>query len=296
VDRLLARAGAIRLPELFQGTQPSPLDWMADRCGIGVVAYRHRDLDRNQVDELLTWRLAQYLAVGFADPVVVHTAAMEREPLECVTAQDVHILAGRTSSGEILCYCTLRAVPEHAGDATLRSRDRPLLPVEETFGQGVFDHLPILLDLPIASVREAGRFIRDHRLDPRGEAGVRAPIEICVALYRLLTGPLARETGAVVGDFEDGVVRRTLEFFHLPLVVVSGGAAAVDDLSYLAPLHRGRPTSPFAFLTSDVTRIAARVARIEQALSLPGRAGVSALSQLRGAPIDARSALELSSQ
>src|SRR5262249_19948087 len=148
------------------------------------------ELRPRQVTELLRYRLAQYLQVGFVDPVMVHEARMRHEPLSAVSAGDIHLLAGLRDTGEGLAYAVVEAPPLAERGTRMRSAGRPPFPVEQVHGQGIYNRLPILPDLPVERVREVGRFVKNHRPDAPREPLLRAVVEVGVALFRVVTGPL----------------------------------------------------------------------------------------------------------
>jgi hypothetical protein len=92
---------------------------------------------------------------------------------------------------------------------TLRTRDRPLLPVEDCEGWGVFNRLAVLPDLPLSSIWELSSLAKNHRLGRRDPRGVRSPIEVWSAIFHALTGPIWPEVQAVVGHFELQVANGT---------------------------------------------------------------------------------------
>ena len=96
--------------------------------------------------------------------------------------------------------------------ASLRTQDRPLFPVEQVFGWGIYNHLNILPNLPIAQVSEFARFVKNHQLDSRDPGGARSPVEMGVTLYRILCHSLRQESTAVVGVIEEQDAKRNLDF------------------------------------------------------------------------------------
>ena len=111
----------------------------------------------------MRFRLAQYLEVNFVDGQLVYEQRMEHEPLAAVKPDDIHVMAGSASTGEILCYAVIEAPVDVPPGVTLRTRDRALLPVEQVHGWGIFNRLPILPDLPLGKIRELGRFVKNQR-------------------------------------------------------------------------------------------------------------------------------------
>jgi CRP-like cAMP-binding protein len=291
VRTLREAAAQLRVPELMDRKR-SGLYRMHDRNGVTTVAFRTMDLAERELVDLMRYRLAQYLAVNFVDAGMVYECRMEYEPLATVGPDHVHIIAIAANTGEILCYLTIGGPGSRYAGTTLRERDRPLLPVEQFHGWGVFNRLRVIADLPLSKVVEIGRFVKNQRLDPHDELVFRAPIEVCVAASRLLTGPLRQEVDAVVGDLEEGVSKQNLLFFNVPLVVIHGTVSYAEKASYKYAIYRHHSLYPFAFLVSDFTPVLDRTTAIESALTRPGHEGGAALLALRTSIHVERSSLE----
>jgi hypothetical protein len=294
VAGLVEAAAAIRLPSLFAKPHPNAILTVPNRGGIGVTALRTTDLSEEQLVELMRFRLAQYLEVNFVDSNVVYKERLEHESLANVYPNDVHVIAGTVGEGEILCYATLKSAPDAPPGTTLRTRDRALLPVEKTHGFGVFNRLPILPDLPIQQIRELGRFVKNQRYHGVEDKSVRGPVEVGVAIFRMIAETLAFELSAVVGDLEESVAKQNLDFFRIPLVVIHGTLPLESEDSWLFPRYLQRNVNPFALLASDAASALPRLDEIEQALGRPGKLGLLSLMRLRnaGGAAEVRSSLE----
>jgi CRP-like cAMP-binding protein len=292
VRGLVDEAARCRLPELFSVSHRDALYRLPDRHGVSVVALPTSSLSEGQLNQLMRYRLAQYLEVNFVDRRMVYEAGMEQEPLSSVAPDDIHVIAGAAGTGELLCYITSMAGPAARPGATLRDQDRRLFPVEQAHGRGIYNRLRVLPDLPIARVREWGRFVKNHRAEARPELLARAPVEVILASVRLLGGELHAEIDAVIGDFEESVAKQNMDFFHIPMVVIHGTVVHVDKTSYKYPMYRNRNHFPFAFLVSDLTPVRSRADDIERALSVPGKSGLEALFALKHKVGRIRSSLE----
>jgi hypothetical protein len=230
----------------------------------------------------MRFRLAQYLEVNFVEANTIYERRLEHEPLDGVYPNDVHVLAGTVDDGEILCYATLKSAPDAPPGTLLRTRDRPLFAVEKVHGWGVFNRLPILPDLPVAQVRELGRFVKNQRYHGVDDKSVRGPVEVGVAIFRMIGETLSFELSAVVGDLEEGVAKQNLDFFRVPLVVLHGTLPVEGEDSWLFPRYLYRDVYPFACLASDAATALPRLAEIETALGRPGKLGLLSLMRLRG--------------
>ena len=274
-------AAGIRLPELFAKPHKDAIFSVPNRGGIGVTVLRTSDLKEEQVVELMRYRLAQYIEANFVEPNVVYERRLEYEPLENVFPNDIHVIAGSVDDGEILCYATLEAVARAPAGTTLRTRERPLLPVEKVHGFGIFNRLPIVPDLPLNQIRELGRFVKNQRYHGVEDKSIRGPVEVGVAIFRMVAETLSFELSAVVGDLEEGVAKQNLDFFKVPLVVVHGTMPLQEDDSWLFPRYLRRSVFPFALLASDAAQAVPRLDEIEKCLERPGKLGLLSLMRLR---------------
>jgi hypothetical protein len=281
LEQLVEMGSAIALPELTRGRWPGALYRVPDRNGVAVIALPGAALAEEQERALLRFRFAQYLAAGFVDPGLAYRERMRQEPLSEPEPETVNCVAVSCRDGRVLAYLALRAPRAAAPGTTLRTRERPLLPLEEHFGWGALNRLRLLPDVPLDRVRELGRFVKNHRPGDHAELLTRAVLEVCVAGFHVLTGPLRTSVDAFVGEFEDLVARRHLEFLQAPFVMLRGGLPAFAAEHFLAPALDGRARYPFAGWLSDLTATTGRLSAIEAALSIPGDAGLIALAALR---------------
>jgi hypothetical protein len=280
VGRLLARSAAIRLPELFGDPHPDALYYLPDRNGVSVVALRTNSLSERQLTQILTYRLAQYLSANLVDPSMVYREDLDHDISSSVSTEDIHIIGGVPETGQILCYMVLRAVEAPPG-TTLRTRNRPLFPVEESFGWGIYNELGILPDTPVGRILEISRFMKNHQVGARNEGILRSPVEIVVAMGRMLHENLRQDISAMVGDIDIKVGKQYFGLFHLPAVVLPTFAPVSADDGFLGWAARSRRFSPFAFLITDLADQRERLREIEQALDLAGSSGVSCVFGLK---------------
>jgi hypothetical protein len=280
---LLHDTKRLSAPHLFTDQRPQALYHRTDRQGIAVIALPTTALNHQELITIMRFRLAQYLAVGFVDAQQARDLEWDYEPLSGVAPQDVHLIAGSVVTGLILCYAVFRAPGSRASDATLHTRERVPFPVEESFGWGVFNHLPNVADMPLASVRELGRFVKNQVREGSEDLQIRAPVEIGVAvMHLLLTWAHRQEVRGVVGDIEDEGATRNLEFFRVPFILIDGPTAQVPDTAYLFARYHTRKIVPFFIDTSALSLSHVRRLRlIEEALDLPGQQALVALKRLK---------------
>lgn len=280
IGGLIKNAAEARMPQLFNDGRDAL--YRKERNGVSVLALPTPRLTQDELKAIMAYRLAQYLAVHFVDPRMIHAARMEYEPLEKISKDDIHFLAGSVATGELLCYATLEGGLEAPAGTTLRNLERPLFPVEKVHGWGIYNHLMVLPDLPLNRIRELGRFVKNQRLHTFDELGIRGPVEIGVALFKTLAGPLRMEVEALVGDLEEGVARQNLDFFHVPLVVIHGTVPYEAEASYFFPRYQYATVYPFAHLAADAGEdMSTRLSKVEQALELTGKQALLGLLMLK---------------
>lgn len=292
-NMLMETAAAVRLPALFQEERPGTVWRVANRNGVTTIAIRRPFLSDEELVSILRYRLGQYVhpSIAIIDPRMVTEARMEHEPLENEAPGDIHFLSGVTETGEILCYSVLRALPDEAAGLTLRDRERPLLPVEKVNGWGVFNRLEILPDLPLPTVFELGRYVKNH-CRPADDAGFRAPTEVALAVFLSILGPLREEVRGFVGDLEERIAKRTLDYFHIPTVLIRGVVPYSPEASYFFPRNQYCTVYPFAVLAADLAPSLPRFQAIEAALEVPGEAGLKAMLALKKSSESLTSSLE----
>jgi hypothetical protein len=289
IQELLDRSACQRLPALFQAPPADALAHLANREGVSVIAVRTRSLTHDQLLQILTYRLAQYVLLRYFDPRLVYEARLQHEPVDQIAPDDVHVIAG-DETGEILCYVVVKVGPDVPAGTPIRAGDRRLFPVEQIYGPGIYNRLRILPDLPVTRVRELERFVKNQQRQGHDDLAIRAPVETVLAVFRLLATALRSEVEAITGDLEEDVARRNLDFFHVPIVIIHGVVPYVAPETYAWPAYQSQTRYPFAFRCCDIPLD--RLDTIESALMRPGKAGLIALLQLKAETRGARSSLE----
>ncbi len=289
VERLVEEGSAIALAELRAAALPDALYHVRDRGGLGAVAIPATALDERQLGALERFRFAQYLASGYVDEDVAFRDRLDQCPLAAYTSPDtVHFVVFAAATGELLASMSMVGPPPAAPDVRVATRQRPLLPVEEQFGWGVFNRLARVPDTPLERMREYGRLVKNRR---HPAAGPRAVVELLLAAARLLIGTWSTAFDVVVGQLERSRVQRNLEFFHVPLVVLRGGLPCFAAGHPLNPGLERRERYPFAFAVADIAGTASRLDAIEAALALPDAQALPALLALKPIASGARSSL-----
>src|SRR5262249_36477669 len=76
---LLARSSQLCVPELFSRDFSGALYRTESRNGVRVVAVAGRDLDESSLKSIMTFRLAQYVAIGFVDVAHIMELGLQYE-------------------------------------------------------------------------------------------------------------------------------------------------------------------------------------------------------------------------
>ena len=291
--QLIEAASSIRLADLFARPAPGQdraLYRSRPRRSIQVVAIETRALRGDELIDIMRFRLAQYLAVRFVDIERIYAERIQHEPLDHSGPSDVHLVTGDPSTGEVLCYLTIKAVAAPAG-TTFRMRDRPLFPVEEVHGWGVFNRLERLPDIELSRAREVGRFVKNQRYSARDVRSIRAPVEASLALWRVLESEI-KGLELYLGDFEEGIAQARLAYFHVPMAVLHGTIPYEAETAWLYRRYQHRTVFPFAVHATDLPLARRRGTVIDLAMSLPGKLALIGLGFLRRFKSPHRSCLE----
>lgn len=263
-----------------------------DRHGLSTAVIGTADLSEQNLLAIMEYRLTQYVRCGFIDPAYVRSHRLRYEPLEGVHEQDIHIVT-YLHDGTILCYGSLQALPQPRPGLTLRHDLRRPLPVEDLFGWGVLNQLPLVPDIPIAEMREFIRLVKNQDLPWYHELSLRAPLELGAALYGWCLSGESQQIRLVIADLEEAVAKRTCDFFHVPSVILKNAPPARCCSPMLQRRYQTTQVHPFAFYVPDLgDQQRERLRKIEAALALPAGKFQQALEGLVGERCTAMSSLQ----
>jgi hypothetical protein len=145
VDHLVVEGSSMSLLELRARSVPGAIYRVRGRGGLDVVAIPEKGLSERDLDVLSRFRFAQYLAAGFIDKDVAFKERLDHDSLTDTAAPGstgrVHFIVFAHDSGLLLASMCLLALPSVRTGVRMRDRERPLFPVEEHFGWGVFNRL-----------------------------------------------------------------------------------------------------------------------------------------------------------
>ena len=222
-----------------------------ERHGVRVVVLPTDGMPEPAIEALLAWRLGQYLLAGFYDAERLNQLQWRREPRELVGPHDLHALA-IDKYGSLLCYLTVKQ-PTDLQSRTWNDLDRPLYPVEDVHGRAWQRQLVGLNQISTEQIWEWARFCKDQRRGRHDASGRRAPLELGLALVRLIQRPsVAGRWRIAVGDFDPGVALRVLRFFFVPAATFAAHHPRLPQCHPLAPRYANYATAPFVATTDDI--------------------------------------------
>jgi hypothetical protein len=179
--------------------------WQRRGTGIIVRMIQHRQLTQEQLDAIGEYRLDQYILAGLYDLQRVTELGLTTDP-NFVNLPDstIHLLVG-DAEYHLLCYasfepahipapidkqesCSARQASGTFTESRMSDSDRPLFSVEFAFGHQLYAIHPGVSLLPVASVREMMRMVRNQAI--RAPLTSLTTIEVIVAASHLLRNPI----------------------------------------------------------------------------------------------------------
>lgn len=267
--------------------------------GLTVVVASEGALTSEERAAISRYRLEQYVQANIYSAEAVERWGLQDDPsMALLNAADTHVIVA-TADGLIVSYMCLQmassALSDHAADVvgahTLGESARPLFPVETEFGE-LLAHHPGLRTLPIASVREITRLVRNQRPDLRArlrEVADVAVAETIMAATRYVIAP-ANLVEAIVGCIAPEA-RQALVNFRIPVAYAPdapitgenlGGGAPDGPMIWTDEAREAGRFWPFAISTLDVRRQREYFAGLSAALDGPTIAEArSAVNRLR---------------
>lgn len=238
------------------------------RHGVRVAVVPTTAFSSDELAALLAWRLGQYLLAGFYDDGRVRALGMSGEDPASVRPDDLHALA-LDDKGRLICYATLkRPHGELAGD--IGDDDRVLFPCEIVHGRAWQLQL-VVPPTPVAATWELGRFCKDQRRGRLDAAAQRAPVELGLALGRLLRKrAVATDHALFIGDLDPEVALGNARFFFVPVATFVPHTVDLPRDDPLWPRYAKHATAPFLATPDDIEDATyIRWVDIDLALSCP---------------------------
>ncbi len=204
--------------------------WQRRGTGVIVRMIQHDKLTQEQLEAIGEYRLEQYILAGLYDVQRVLDLDLTTDPnLLNLPDSTIHLLVG-DSKNHLLCYASFE--PAHITTSIdepqnhsielprtnpirqyMRDSERPLFSVEFAFGQALYASHPEISLLPLASVREMMRMVRNQAI--RIPLTSVTTIEVIVAASRLLRDP-TNHIEALVGCASPEL-RKLSHRFNIPV-------------------------------------------------------------------------------
>jgi hypothetical protein len=227
---------------------------------------QHGQLTGEQLEAIGEYRLEQYILAGMYDGGAAAELGLTTDPVLHQTFDStLHLVIG-DEEDHLLCYVSFEVahLPAPYLGASSSYRVHPWMvdahrlyfPVEIDYGHELYSTHPGLALLPVASVREMTRLVRNQAI--RGPAATVATTEVVVATAKMLRDHLYR-VEAIIGCASPDV-RRLLNRLNIPMAYAPlavdhlGQHPASLDATVWSP-EAGRPGKfwPIALSSRDVS-------------------------------------------
>lgn len=296
-----------RYPELFdaQAHPARPGVERVTRAGTGLVVVTavHEHLTPEEQRAISEYRLHQYVLAGLYDAEKVARLGLEVDPAVSMLApRDIHVAIGDTE-GRFLSYVCMQS-PIGWKDALARADepstcshvmghpDRLEFPCESEYGMDIYRYHPGMKTLPVASVREFMRLVRNQAI--RVPADLFAVAEIMAAVAKVIMTP-SHQIEALIGCGSPAV-RKMLYSFGIPVAYAPTAPIVGDNLSgevahdllWTNESHQPGRFWPLILATSDVYLDAEFYREADRILGLPLDELAQELDSLRGVALRRR--------
>ncbi|MFT4776906.1 MAG: molybdopterin/thiamine biosynthesis adenylyltransferase [Oleispira sp.] len=207
----------------------------------------HKEIDSTAAKQLLRYAFVHYAKVGFINQKQASKELLHSEPLDSLSADDIHIVVLEKLTGKVMAYSTLKA-PIDLG-VKFPDENRTRYSVEKAFGQNLYSGIDALSKYKVEQVREIGRVVKSHESNPvvSGKVGV-----MLLAAYRALIADPKNNIYAMVGDGETNVTLRNLELYGFNPILIDNAEVCIPKDNLYSSRYSGRSVSPFWFEVCNI--------------------------------------------
>ena len=244
-ESLVQRYQPPRLPHLLERQQYI----QHERQGVTSLLISSDELSQQDNEDLLRFAFVHYAAVGFLNESLAEQLALECEPVDSLTAEDIHCIVLNSMTGELLAYCNIKKPVNYRG--LMGDPSRPLLATENAWGRAAFRNIPWLEFLPVRQVREVGRVVRNGWLRKNDPLAVRSVSEMLLAAFEYLQTP-GSDAVAIIGDGEKNIQIRNLLALGVNYCFAEVGERLLPPDHLYYPRYFADDLLPFAFRLSDM--------------------------------------------
>lgn len=220
---------------------------LLETTSLVALGIPHKEIDHAVAKQLLRYAFVHYAKVGFINQEQASKSLLHSEPLDNLSADDVHIIILKKLTGKVMAYSTLKA-PIDVG-VKFNQNDRARYSVENAFGKNLYLGIEALEQYNTEQIREIGRVVKSHEPDPvvSGKVGV-----MLLAAYRALISDPDNNIAAMVGDGETNVTLRNLELYGFKPIVINDSEVCISEDHLYSSRYTGRSVSPFWFEAGNI--------------------------------------------
>ncbi|MGM0876991.1 MAG: hypothetical protein ACQEWV_20145 [Bacillota bacterium] len=224
-----------------------------NRFGLSTIAIKSKDMLPHQLLGIMSFRLREYLKLGWIDPNLVYNQKIFHEPLQETHDEDIHIISINHQTGDIVCYLCIYTMKRYGSlvDMKIGTKDRPLFPCEIAHGHDIFKNIDWIQDIQISSVRELKRFVKSTTKDTFGH---RVSLEVLAGLASVTRYLKETPEGltAFVGDLELRGAFRHIKMLSMDVAIIQDTSPKLpkNDLFYKMYIKREK-VLPFVILLPE---------------------------------------------
>lgn len=266
------------IPTLFREFSNSS-NTLSETENLVSLGIPHKDMSDVAAKQLLRYAFVHYAKVGFINQDQASKELLHSEPLENLSADDLHIIVLEKLTGKVMAYSTLKA-PIDLG-VEFSQENRALYSVENAFGHDLYSGIEALSKYSVEQVREIGRVVKTQVSDPvvSGKVGV-----MLLAAYRALIADPKNDIKAMVGDGETNVTLRNLELYGFNPTVIENAQVSIPAEHLYSSRYAGRAVSPFWFEVSNIDLKKAFV--LESLLSIQDEQFLNAYQKIKSTSLN----------
>lgn len=235
--------------------------------GLVTVAATTEQLPERLLLGIQSFRLEQYLRLGWACREVISSSALFCEPVRHLHGDDIHVATISADTGRILGY--VGAVGSRDPEPVdPRTPGRAPFPVEVAHGVNLFDLVPAPAGVTTHQVRELKRFVHDRTLTDR-TTRLRTTLELLSGAGEalLVTDP---EVRVFVGDVEEQVALHHLLLAGLDVQLIDGTTPGLPDTDLMHLMYvRRAVVKPFVAEAPDRVELRRRIDLLQSVLTSP---------------------------
>ena len=251
-----------RMPDAMAGPPLCRLDSLGD--GLTTLCMRESQLPERYLRGLMGFRLAQFLQMGWMDPMLAYRRALFHEPVARSSGPETIHTVTLTETGRIVGYLALTGTTDPE-PLPLDSPRRARFPAE------VAHHVDLVTGFAAAcrdthQVYELKRFVRDLAMEP-GPQRDRVPWHLILCLGRTV-GAAGDDIQVLLGDSRENGALRHLRMIGFDPLVVEDTAPSLPRTELMWPSYE-QPKLAKPFIAEVPAELGEYMDVIAAGLALP---------------------------